>query len=122
MKFVLALHSLPPRQLLLKYQKELKALKHTKNQLLAKAAMDDTKDKKSFENWSKECKTCVEMADEHETKMEMLIAKVEASDSVGKDKKVYENLLVEVQAARSAMDRAHEGIQLRVKRFKKFLA
>lgn len=107
--------------MLVKYQKELKFLKHTKNQLLAKAGDQDQKDRQSFQNWANECKKCVDNADQHETAMEVLIAKIEGADSVGKDTDMYDKLKNEVQAAYNTHEHMFEGIQLSVKRFKKFL-
>ena len=96
-------------------------MKHTKNQLLAKAGDQDQKDRQSFQNWADECKKCVDNADQHETKMEVLIAKIDNTESVGKDTEMYEKLKTEVQAAHSTMEYMYEGIQLSLKRFKKFL-
>ena len=89
--------------------------------MLAKAGDAEQKDRQSFQNWADECKKCVDNADTHDTNMEVLIAKIENAESVGKDAGVYEKLVAEVRAACSTTEHMYEGIQLSVKRFKKFL-
>ena len=89
--------------------------------MLARAEDADQRDRQSFQNWADECKHCVDNADKHETKMEVLIAKIEGTACVGKDTDMYEKLKTEVQAAYSTHEHMYEGIRLTVKRFKKFL-
>ena len=110
-----------PSSTLLKYQKQLNELKHATNQLLAKGADQDQSDRKESENWAKDCKKCVENAPEHETKMEILSATIESAAPVGKDTEMYVKLKGEACAAHITMEHMYEGIQLTLKRVKRFL-
>eukprot|EP00959_Pyramimonas_sp_CCMP1952_P311970 6529040-Pyramimonas_sp.AAC.1 len=64
-------------------------MKRAQAQLLAKAADQDQSDRAQHENWANECKKCVANADEHETKMETLLAKMDNAAPVGKDPEMH---------------------------------
>ena len=92
-----------------------------KNQLLATGGDEEQKDKALFLSWADECKKCVGNADQHETKMKVLLAKIVNVDSVSKDTEKRKKLEAEVKSANNTMEHMYEGIQLSLKRFKDFL-
>ena len=64
----------------------------------------------------------LDKADEHETKMEVLLAKVGGMEPVGKDPVVYEKLATETTAALTTSEHMLEGLGQALPRFRKFLA
>eukprot|EP00959_Pyramimonas_sp_CCMP1952_P213656 4470309-Pyramimonas_sp.AAC.1 len=79
-------------------------MKHAKAQLLAKAADQDQSDRAQCENWANECKKCVDNADEHETNMEILLAKIDNAAPASKDPEMHGKLKDEAFAAHSTME------------------
>ena len=79
-------------------------------------------DKKAFQGWAEECKVSLEKADEHETKMQVLLTKVDRTEHVGKDLVVYERLLKECTDGEATTGHRLDGVGLALHRFKKFLA
>ena len=106
----------------MKFSRGLEKLKKIKNQLLAKAEDPGEQDQKAFQGWAEECKVSLEKADEHETKMQVLLTKVDRTENVGKDLVVYERLLSETTAGEATTNHMLEGIGYPLGRFKKFLA
>ena len=105
-----------------KFQKQLKTLKGYKHQLLAGAADGGNPDQAQWQKWADECSKAVTAADEHETKVETLMATISQTQSVGKDKAVYEKLKEEAVAMFSTAEHMLEGIQLSNTRFKKYVS
>ena len=106
----------------MKFSRGLEKLKKIKNQLLAKAEDPGEQDQKAFQGWAEECKVSLEKADEHETQMQVLLTKVDRTENVGKDLVVYERLLKECTDGESTTGHLLDGIELALKRFRKFLA
>ena len=79
-------------------------------------------DQKAFQGWAEECKVSLEKADEHETKMQVLLTKVDRTENVGKDLVVYERLLKECTDGEATTGHMLDGVGLALNRFKKFLA
>ena len=105
-----------------KFQKQLKTLKGYKHQLLAGAADGGNPDQAQMQKLADECCKAVSAADEHETKVETLMATISQTQSVGKDKAVYEKLKRDVVATFSTAEHMLEGIQLSNTRFKKYVS
>ena len=106
----------------MKFSRGLEKLKKIKNQLLAKAEDPGEQDQKAFQGWAEECKVSLEKADEHETKMQVLLTKVDRTEPVGKDLVVYERLLKECTDGEATTGHMLDGVGLAMNRFKKFLA
>ena len=106
----------------MKFSRGLEKLKKIKNQLLAKAEDTGELDQKAFQGWAEECKVSLEKADEHETKMQVLLTKVDRTENVGKDLVVYERLLKECTDGEVKTDHMLDGVGIALKRFTKFLA
>ena len=106
----------------MKYGAGLKKLKHVKNQLLAKAQDANETDQKAYQGWAAECKESLDKADDHETRMEVLLAKVGGTEPVGKDPVVYERLLAETTAGFTTNEHMLEGLGMALSHCKNFLA
>ena len=104
-----------------KFQKQLKTLKGYKHQLLAGAAITGP-DQAQLQKVADECCKAVMAADEHETKVETLMATISQTQAVGKDKAVYEKLKRDVVAMFSTAEHMLEGVQLSNTRFKKYVS
>ena len=106
----------------MKFSRALDKLKKIKNQLLAKAEDTSELDQKAFQGWAEECKVSLLKADDHETKMQVLLTKVDGTEEVGKDLAVYERLLKECTDGEATTGHMLDGVGLALNRFKKFLA
>ena len=104
------------------FSRALDKLKKVKNQLLAKAEDTGELDQKAFQGWAEECMVSLLKADEHETKMQVLLTKVDRTEEVGKDLAVYERLLKECTDGEATTGHLLEGVGHALTRFKKFLA